>query len=354
MRPMGSDSRLQLSVITEGALAEMPPYPGDSKQWKPAEGRRLLVFSDSRREAATLGPSLTGNHERQLYRALVVEGLSKLESADPEELEKKIAELEAELELRPAASPRTAVSAVDGAGRGAAHAAGGGPQQARPLAVAPPADVDQQLKDLLTLAWNDRRGMREKLDDFIATHPGSEGVAVASKGVFELAGNRDVLPDTALAELYLEQQDPAFKRVLAQVASTRGDNSLIELHVAEAAAGLHGATPAQRQQALVELARTRHVAAADLAAPLLRDRDTGVVLDALLTLRASGNARHVRFAEALLDHPDTSVSWLARDVAEELRMLSAQARTRIAERELAAELPPLPMPGAGASPHCGA
>ncbi|MCB1088771.1 MAG: DEAD/DEAH box helicase, partial [Verrucomicrobiae bacterium] len=101
MRPMGSDSRLQLSVITEGALAEMPPYPGDSKQWKPAGGRRLLVFSDSRSEAATLGPSLTGNHERQLFRALVVEGLSKLENADRAELEKKIAELERTMEIVP-------------------------------------------------------------------------------------------------------------------------------------------------------------------------------------------------------------------------------------------------------------
>src|SRR5690606_9765042 len=266
----------------------------------------------------------------------------------------RIAELEAELELRPAASaPPATVSAVDGAGRGA-HAAGGRQQQARPLAIAPPADVDQQLKDLLTLAWNDRRGMREKLDDFIAAHPGSEGVAVASKGVYELAGNRDVLPDAALAELYLEQQDPAFKRVLAQVASTRGDNSLIELHIAEAAAGLHGATPAERQQALVELARSRHVAAADRAAPLLRDRDTGVVLDALLALRSTGNQRHVGAVEALRDHPDESVRWLAADVGRDLRMLSSEARTRIDDGELAAELPPLPLAPVAGHAGCAA
>lgn len=47
LRPMGSDSRLQLSVIAESALMEMPPFPGDSKGWKPAAGRRLLVFSDN-------------------------------------------------------------------------------------------------------------------------------------------------------------------------------------------------------------------------------------------------------------------------------------------------------------------
>ena len=273
-------------------------------------------------------------------------------TGDESALAARIAELEAELELRPAASAPPA--AVDGAGRATARATAGRQQQARPLAVAPPADVDQQLKDLLTLAWNDRRGMREKLDDFIAAHPGSEGIAVASKGVFELAGNRDVLPDTALAELYLEQQDPAFKRVLAQVASTRGDNSLIELHIAEAAAGLHAATPAERQQALVELARSRHVAAADRAAPLLRDRDTGVVLDALLALRSTGNQRHVGAVENLLDHPDESVRWLAADVGRDLRMLSNEARTRIDDGELAAELPPLPLAPMAGQARCAA
>lgn len=101
LKPMGSDSRLQLSVIAEGALAEMPPYPGDSKRWKPAEGRRLLVFSDSRREAATLGPSLTGNHERQLFRALVVEGLQALGEEGSEDLDKKIKDLKETLEKLP-------------------------------------------------------------------------------------------------------------------------------------------------------------------------------------------------------------------------------------------------------------
>lgn len=82
IKPIGSDSRLQLSIIAEGALVEMPPYPGDSKHWKPAQGRRLLVFSDSRREAATLGPTLTSNHERQMFRALVIRGLEQLGAVD--------------------------------------------------------------------------------------------------------------------------------------------------------------------------------------------------------------------------------------------------------------------------------
>lgn len=276
-------------------------------------------------------------------------------SGDERALTSRIAELEAELAGRSATSASPARSAAAGStGRDASRAPAGRRHEAAPLAVAAAPDVDQQLKDLLTLAWNDRRDMREKLVDFIAAHPDSAGIAIASKGVFDLAGNPGVLPDAALSELYLEQQDPAFKRVLAQVASTRGDNSLIELHIAEAAAGLHAATPAERQQALVELARSRHVAAADRAAPLLRDRDTGVVLDALLALRATGNQRHVRMVQALRDHPDESVRWLAADVVGDLRMLSNEARTRIDEDELSAELPPLPMPAAADHIACAA
>ena len=263
----------------------------------------------------------------------------------------RIAELEAELARRPPPGrPAASAPSSRSAGRAAANAlhpslrAGTG--QSRDA-----IDVDQQLKDLLTLAWNDRRSMRAKLEDFLGAHPGSEGAAIASKGVFELVDNRDVLPDADLAALYLGHHDPSFRRVLAQVASARGDNSLIELHVAEAATGLLATSADERRQALVELARARHVSAADRAAPLLRDRDSAVVLDALLALRANGNQRHVPVVEPLLAHPDESVRWLARDAIDELRLLSDQARTRIADRELAAELPPLPV--AATLPQCG-
>lgn len=234
----------------------------------------------------------------------------------------------------PSSSARSRAALADAALR-AGNAAAPPPGQA--------LDADQALKDLLTLAWNDRRNMRQKLDDFLAGHPGQVGVAIASKGVFELGGNADVLPDQALQALYLDQEDPAFRRVLAQVASKRGDNRLIELHVAEAGIGLDSRDAAERQQALVALARTRHVAAADLAAPMLRDADTGVVLDALLALRATGNQRHLRQVQALLQHPEEAVRWLARDVAGELRMLSDAARTRVLDRDMEAELPPWPV-----------
>lgn len=64
--------RLQLSIVAESTLAAMPEYPSEDRAWKPARGRRLLVFSDSRAEAARLGPVLTQQHETQVFRAAVV------------------------------------------------------------------------------------------------------------------------------------------------------------------------------------------------------------------------------------------------------------------------------------------
>jgi DEAD/DEAH box helicase domain-containing protein len=71
-------ARLQLSVVAETALAAMPEFPHPSKAFKPARGRRLLVFSDSRTEAARLGPRLTRQHELQVFRAAVVHDLERM------------------------------------------------------------------------------------------------------------------------------------------------------------------------------------------------------------------------------------------------------------------------------------
>lgn len=212
-------------------------------------------------------------------------------------------------------------------------------------------DMDRMLRDLQTLTYGDRRSFAQKLDDFLAEHPGQDGIAVASKGLFDLSDNRDVLPDRSLQSMYAEQEDPELRRVLAQVASMRGDNSLIERYIAEAGAGLRSADAAARQKALVQLAKTRYAGAADMATPLLRDEDAGVALDALLTVRATGNQRHVRFVEDLVGHPDESVRWLALDVIAQLQVLSDLARTNIVGNELAAELPPVP--ASGIPPGCG-
>ena len=58
IRPFFSGTPLTLSIAAETLLAEMPELPASgqgSREWLPAGGRRLLAFSDSRREAARLG-----------------------------------------------------------------------------------------------------------------------------------------------------------------------------------------------------------------------------------------------------------------------------------------------------------
>lgn len=210
-------------------------------------------------------------------------------------------------------------------------------------AEAAPAS-DQVMKDLMTLFVGDQRSFPEKINDFLASDPSKENVAIASTGVFTLAGNRDILPDHSLQAIYTEQSDPDLKRVVAQVASMRGDNSLIDMQIAEKQASLKSANAAERQKVLVELAKTRYAGAANVIAPLLQDKDIGVKLDALLALRATGNQSHIRLVEDLVNDPNDSVSWLANDVISKLQNLSDRARTQLASTDIEAELPLIPTP----------
>lgn len=75
VKPMGLPDALGLPVSVEAVFAEMPLYPEDKRHWLPAGGRRLLIFSDSRKEAARLGPLLTDQHEQQMTRAVIMETL---------------------------------------------------------------------------------------------------------------------------------------------------------------------------------------------------------------------------------------------------------------------------------------
>ena len=89
IRSFFSGSRLILSILAETLLAEMPEFPSKagSNLWLPAKGRRLLAFSDSRREAARLGPLLTNQHELQLVRSAIVKVIQNTLIADEEVLQ---------------------------------------------------------------------------------------------------------------------------------------------------------------------------------------------------------------------------------------------------------------------------
>lgn len=76
-QPLLGGERLAVGVLAETVLHGMPVYPDGTRDWKPAQGRRLLCFSDSRREAARLGPLLSRQHEVQLIRAAIADTVRK-------------------------------------------------------------------------------------------------------------------------------------------------------------------------------------------------------------------------------------------------------------------------------------
>lgn len=87
LQPLATGPGLLLSVVAETALAAMPTE-GDLERESilPGGGRRLLVFSDSRREAARLGPALTWTHELQVVRAAILHLLTAETTEDTDAL----------------------------------------------------------------------------------------------------------------------------------------------------------------------------------------------------------------------------------------------------------------------------
>lgn len=88
---------LPLSLVAETLLAEVPPLSTKEPAVRdilPAAGRRLLAFSDSRGEAAKLGPRLRRQHEFQIVRAALYGLLQSAGSGeDISVLEAEVAEL---------------------------------------------------------------------------------------------------------------------------------------------------------------------------------------------------------------------------------------------------------------------
>ena len=205
-------------------------------------------------------------------------------------------------------------------------------------------DNQQLLRDLGTRSDRDPRSFSEKAGALLASGSSEDNIAIVSKSVFDMADNREMLPDYELESLYQQQSNQELQRVVAQVMSTRGDNRLLEKQIAKSQTLLSSDDPQRRQQALVELGKTRYVGAASAITPLLQDKNTNVKLDALLALRATGNQSHVHAVEALLNDPDPAVSWLANDVVNSLQNLSDKARSQLASADIAAELPAITAP----------
>lgn len=216
------------------------------------------------------------------------------------------------------------------------------PPLPRPGESANPAqDIERIRKDLSTRFIGDPRTFGEKLHDFVAENAHPQTIAIACKVIADLGENPDTLTNPELQSLYNSQTNIELKRVLAQVLSLRGDNSLLEKLVAEARTSLASTNPAERSRILIELAKTRYAGAANAIVPLVQDAELSVQLDALLALRATGNESHIAHLDKLLNHPDQSVSWLANDALNQLQNLSTKARTRVTLADINAELPPI-------------
>lgn len=72
IEPMALPDVLTLPAVAESVLSAMPPNPDSAmRSILPAGGRQLLAFSDSRRQAARLGPHLTYQHEILLSRIVI-------------------------------------------------------------------------------------------------------------------------------------------------------------------------------------------------------------------------------------------------------------------------------------------
>ncbi len=199
----------------------------------------------------------------------------------------------------------------------------------------------QMLRNLEMSPENDSRSFVERVNSLLSDNPPKEKIAIATKGIFDMARDREHLPDDALQAIYNNQSDPDLKRVVAQVFAQRGNDTLLDDQVAKAQAKLKSVQPRERQDALVQLAKLRNVKAADAILPLLHDPNVDVKLDALLALRNNGNALDVGYVEMMRTDPNPAVSSLANDVANDLKDLSASARTTMSTSDIQAGLPPL-------------
>ena len=99
--PMALPDVLTLPAVAESVLSAMPPNPDSAlRSILPAGGRQLLAFSDSRRQAARLGPHLTYQHEILLSRILITRLLQS--GVDIEAIRKDIESAEKAMESLPA------------------------------------------------------------------------------------------------------------------------------------------------------------------------------------------------------------------------------------------------------------
>jgi superfamily II DNA or RNA helicase len=94
-KPLTLSDQFLLPLIAETMLIDMPEIDKPNKSLLPAQGRRLIAFSDSRNAAARLGPLLTNQHETQMYRYMLCQSYFSNMSSDTNAMKDILESIEA-------------------------------------------------------------------------------------------------------------------------------------------------------------------------------------------------------------------------------------------------------------------
>jgi ATP-dependent helicase YprA (DUF1998 family) len=83
IRKLESGNDAAAAVLATSLYHDLPPAPLGALAHLPGEGRKLMVFSDSRQQAAFFAPYLEDSHERILWRRIIRKALAVAEGAHP-------------------------------------------------------------------------------------------------------------------------------------------------------------------------------------------------------------------------------------------------------------------------------
>lgn len=104
VRGFESGGDAAVSVLSTSLYQALPPAPDPDQADQPGEGRKLLLFSDSRQAAAFFAPYLETSYEAIEHRRLILEGLSRAAAkgrAQIDDLTYHVAEAAAEAHVFP-------------------------------------------------------------------------------------------------------------------------------------------------------------------------------------------------------------------------------------------------------------
>jgi hypothetical protein len=85
LRRLESGNNAAASVLGSKLYQELPPQAGERATQLPGQGRKLMIFSDNRQQAAFFAPYMQDSYEKILWRKLIYRGLLDAESTYPQE-----------------------------------------------------------------------------------------------------------------------------------------------------------------------------------------------------------------------------------------------------------------------------